>query len=90
MIIIGDDSTSITFTKSKLYTLFDIKDLSNLHYFLGIEVASSPQGYILSPFKNTLYLFICGSLTNICTTDTPLEVHSKLTSLDGIPLEDPS
>lgn len=75
MIITGDDSIGITSFNNQLYILFDMKDLGHLHYFLGIEVVSSPRGYILSQSKYTFDLFKCVSLTNTRTVDTPLNLH---------------
>lgn len=41
MIIIGDDLNYITVVKQYLQQHFEIKDLSRLHYFLGLEVTYS-------------------------------------------------
>lgn len=48
MIITGDDSASICLLKDFLSSQFDMKDLGSLRYFLGIEVAYSPHGNLLS------------------------------------------
>lgn len=48
MIIIGDDTDGIATLKSELARYFAMKDLGSLRYFLGIEVASSSKGYLLS------------------------------------------
>lgn len=43
--VIGDDHEEIQNFKGKLAKEFEIKDLGNLRYFLGIEVARSKREY---------------------------------------------
>ena len=56
IIIIGDDSMSITTLKHLLHTSFHIKDLGLLKYFLGIELARSSKGLFLNQRKYILDL----------------------------------
>ena len=46
MIITRSDSNAISEVKHHLFREFETKDLGFLRYFLGIEVASSPKGYL--------------------------------------------
>jgi len=48
MIITGDDTNSISVLKTELARRFEMKDLGYLRYFLSIEVAYSPRGYLPS------------------------------------------
>jgi hypothetical protein len=48
MIITGDDINSISVLKTELARRFEMKDLGYLRYFLSIEVAYSPRGYLSS------------------------------------------
>ena len=48
IILTGSDSSKITLVKTHLDSLFGIKDLGILHYFLGMEVVYLPAGTFLS------------------------------------------
>ena len=56
IIISGNDKVGIQDTKVFLKTVFDIKDLGELKYFLGIEVCRSKEGLFLSQRKYALDL----------------------------------
>ena len=75
MIIIGDDVDRIVVLKFDLASHFEMKDLGALWYFLGIEVASSTKGYLLSWSKYIVDILNQACLTNTKTIDTPLEVN---------------
>ena len=53
MIIIGDDMKGIQDLMHFLGRQFEIKDLSPLNYFLGLEVSSFVDGYYLTQAKYT-------------------------------------
>ncbi|XP_058216894.1 uncharacterized mitochondrial protein AtMg00810-like [Rhododendron vialii] len=90
MIITGSDSIAIAEVKSHLFHEFEMKDLGPLRYFLGIEAASSPQGYLLGQSKYVTDILHRARLTDTKTVDTPLELHAKFSASDGVPLEDPT
>ena len=90
MIITGDDHDGIESLKRDLAIRFAMKDLGLLRYFLGIEVAQSPKGYLLSQTKYISDLFERARLTDNRTTDTPIETNAKYSPTDGVPLSDPS
>ena len=56
IIITGSDKEGIILTKAFLKSSFDIKDLGELKYFLGIEICRSKEGLFLSQRKYTLDL----------------------------------
>ena len=56
MIITGNDEEEISKLQNQLAAEFEMKSLGNLKYFLGIEVARSAQGIVLSQRKYVLDL----------------------------------
>ena len=48
IIITGDDTMEIDRIKESLSKEFEVKDLGQLRYFLGNEIARSPRGIVLS------------------------------------------
>ncbi|GJR33249.1 retrovirus-related pol polyprotein from transposon TNT 1-94 [Tanacetum coccineum] len=87
MVIIGDDCVGIELLKLEFAHHFAMKDLGLLHYFLGIKVASSPKGYLLSQSK-----YICDLLDRVdkMVEDIPIDAKAKYTPTDVDPLPDPS
>lgn len=58
IIISGSDSTLISDFILTLGTLFSVKDLGQLYYFLGIEVEQNHQALFLSQSKYILDLLL--------------------------------
>ncbi|XP_070669086.1 uncharacterized mitochondrial protein AtMg00810-like [Malus domestica] len=56
MIVTGDDQKEIQHLQKYLATEFEMKELGELKYFLGIEVARSKHGIFLSQRKYVLDL----------------------------------
>ncbi|GKV35008.1 hypothetical protein SLEP1_g43330 [Rubroshorea leprosula] len=86
----GSSPQLINQVKAFLFSQFRLKDLGPLKYFLGIEVASSPQGLYLSQRKYTIELLNDAGLLGSRTADTPMEQNLKLLPSDGSPLIDGS
>jgi histone deacetylase 1/2 len=62
---------------------FALKDLGDLHYFLGIEVKKIHDGIILSQQKYANDLLHRVNMQICKTVDTPLSVSNKLSLTDG-------
>ncbi|GKV28219.1 hypothetical protein SLEP1_g37301 [Rubroshorea leprosula] len=56
MIITGDDVAGVEELKQSLSQKFEMKDLGVLSYFLGLEVTSSDDGYLLSQIKEHYFM----------------------------------
>jgi Reverse transcriptase (RNA-dependent DNA polymerase) len=56
MIISENDEGEIALLKKKLGKEFEVKDLGQLRYFLGIEIARGAEGIVLSQRKYVLDL----------------------------------
>lgn len=78
LIITGDDKEGIQDTKSFLKSVFDIKDLGELKYFLGIEVCRLDEGLFISQRKYTLDLLQETDMMECKPATTPLEDGYKV------------
>ncbi|XP_022853385.1 uncharacterized protein LOC111374861 [Olea europaea var. sylvestris] len=81
---------SINMIKEFLNQHFKIKDLENLRYFLGIEVARSPLGIHLCQRKYTLDILADSGILGSKPTKIPIEQNQGLSKDSGLPLPDPS
>jgi len=84
MIISGDDFDGIAFLKITLSHCFVMKDLVLL-YLLGVEVASSSKGYLLSQSKYIADIFERAQLIDNKIVDIPLETSVPCSPSDDIP-----
>ncbi|XP_050915416.1 uncharacterized mitochondrial protein AtMg00810-like [Lathyrus oleraceus] len=89
MVITGSDHASIQQLKQQLQASFHMKDLGNLHYFLGLEVHSTSKGIFLHQHKYAKDLISMAGLESANPVDTPLEVNVKYHHDDGDLLPDP-
>ncbi|KAL1206311.1 Retrovirus-related Pol polyprotein from transposon RE2 [Cardamine amara subsp. amara] len=78
LIISGNDQAGIQETKFFLKSVFDIKDLGELKYFLGIEICRSPEGLFLSQRKYSLELLKETGKLGSKPAKTPLEDGYKV------------
>jgi hypothetical protein len=88
MIITGDDLSGIRDLQLFLSQNFEMKDLGQLNYFLGLEVTLGSDGYYLSQAKYASDLLSKAGLTDSKTCSSPLEPNLRLLATDGEPLRD--
>jgi len=84
----GNDAQEITFVKSQLDHLFKIKDLGQLKFFLGLEVASSRKGIFLNQRKYTLELLDVAGLLEFKPFNSLMDPQIKLHPKESPLLED--
>nr|GEV11240.1 putative reverse transcriptase, RNA-dependent DNA polymerase [Tanacetum cinerariifolium] len=78
MIITGFDESEINKLKEGLCAKFEIKNLGNLRYFLGIEVMRSPHGIFICQKKYILDLLAETWMIDCKPADTPMITNQKL------------
>ncbi|RVW61630.1 Retrovirus-related Pol polyprotein from transposon RE1 [Vitis vinifera] len=89
IVITGSDQDGIQKTKATSFTHFQTKDLGKLKYFLGIEIAQSSSGVVLSQRKYALDILEETGMLDCKPVDTPMDPNVKLVPGQGEPLGDP-
>ncbi|KAD4177991.1 hypothetical protein E3N88_26582 [Mikania micrantha] len=82
VIMVGNDLNKIQEFKSFLDQKFSIKDLGPLKFFLGIEVARTNKGLVLSQRKYILYILQDTGMTGCRPSPFPMEQNLKLDKCD--------
>ncbi|KAF3790079.1 Copia protein [Nymphaea thermarum] len=78
MIVTSDDEEENRKMKERLADEFDLKDLGKLRYFLGIEIAQSETGLVMSQRKYTLDLLNETGKLGCRPFLTPMESGTKI------------
>ncbi|XP_062018984.1 uncharacterized mitochondrial protein AtMg00810-like [Rosa rugosa] len=78
MIVTGDDPKEMNELQKYLSKEFEMKDLGQLKYFLGIEVARSKKGISLSQRKYVLDLLAETGMLDCSPIETPIEMNHRL------------
>ena len=82
-----DDTNEIAQLK-KTGSEFEIMDLGNLMYFLGMEIARSKECISVSQRKYTIDLLAETGMLGCHPADTPIEFNVKLENLgDRVPID---
>ncbi|XP_062080074.1 uncharacterized mitochondrial protein AtMg00810-like [Humulus lupulus] len=89
LIISGNNSAALKIFKNYLSTYFHMKDLGVLKYFLGIEVAQSPDGIFLCQRKYSLDIISETSVLGAKPASFPIEQNHRLAHASGDSLSIP-
>lgn len=90
VIITGTSNLIIREVKEYIHAKFKIKDLGNVHYFLGIEVARSTKGLFLNQRKYALELIDSAGLLGCKPSSIPMDTKQKLGLSTAADLPDPT
>ena len=89
IVITGSNQDGIQKLKEHLFTHFQTKHLGKFKYFLGIEIAQSSSGVVLSQRKYALDILKETGMLDCKPVDTPMDPNVKLVLGQGESLEDP-
>ena len=78
MILTGRDSEEIKKLRGKLFEEFEMKDLGELRYFLGIKVTRSENEIFISQKKYVLDLLAETGMIDCKPVDTPMAANHGL------------
>ena len=90
LVIRGQDLAEITKVKSLLSGRFEMKDLHELHYFLGIEVIRTSVGILISQRHHVLNLLYKFGLIECKPVSTLLDRNIKINADSGTAVCDPT
>lgn len=90
ILVTGSDVQAIDHLKKLLCSTFQMKDLGQLHYFLGLEVHHQPQGIFLNQHKYIQDLVELAGLRGATPVETPMEINVKYRRDEGELLSDPT
>jgi hypothetical protein len=83
IIIVSSSSCATQKLIGQLDKNFAVKDLGQLHYFLGVEVMSQPGGIALSQKRYALNLLQRAKMSKCNPISTPLSSTEKLSRNQG-------
>lgn len=90
IVLTGDSMAEIHFVKHLMHQQFKIKDLGQLRFFLGFEIAHSKSGIFLNQRNYTLELLEDNGFLASKPSSVPFDPNTKLSVHECQPLDDPS
>lgn len=89
IVLTGDDEQGISALKSHLHAHFETKDLGDLRYFLGVEVARKKGSILLSQRKYVMDILAEFNMHQSRIAESPMEPGLKLLADQGELLDSP-
>jgi histone deacetylase 1/2 len=86
IIVTSSSASAISVLLQRLSSDFALKDLGDLHYFLGLEVHKQSNGLLLNQEKYASDLLTRVGMTLCTPCPTPLSTTDTLNLTDGSPL----
>ncbi|KAI9200548.1 hypothetical protein LWI28_009701 [Acer negundo] len=83
LIFTGNDENMIQQFKDDMMNIYEMSDLGQLHYFLGIEVSQMKNEIFISQRKYTENILKKFNLMGCNSVDIPLIANEKLKKEDG-------
>ncbi|KAF3650885.1 hypothetical protein FXO37_18258 [Capsicum annuum] len=88
IIVTGSNTFQVDQVITSLASKFSVKDLGNLHYFLGVEVIRSSDGLILTQANYVNEIMNDELMTDCKSVHTPMSGSELITLSDGTHLTD--
>lgn len=82
LLLAGNDIEEIKQLKLMLSNTFNMKDLGDVHYFLGLEINKSSSGFFVSQKKYAVNLFDEFKMTSASPLKLPMDIHLRLKALE--------
>lgn len=90
IILTAFSSNLLQCTTSALQQEFSMKDLCELHHFLGMQVQWQGDNLLLSQRHYMLDILARKGMANCKPCTTPVDINLKLSSIDGAHVQDAS
>uniref|UniRef100_A0A2N9IXX5 CCHC-type domain-containing protein n=1 Tax=Fagus sylvatica TaxID=28930 RepID=A0A2N9IXX5_FAGSY len=90
IIVTGNQPTVVQSLITKLAQEFDIKDLGQLKFFLGLQIDYRSSGFFVHQQKYATDLLAKFNMSTCKPCSTPFVSLSRIRKDDGIPLSDPT
>jgi histone deacetylase 1/2 len=90
ILLTGSSSSQIIKLIAHLFVVFHMKDLGDIHYFLGLQITRDESTITIIQTRYLLSLLQKFGLDGAKPVSTPLAAGSSMSATDGVPLADPS